>query len=320
MPLVDLPIEQLRAYSGRNPAPSDHDEYWERAIAEVDAIAPNAEFIPSEFKVPGVECFDLYFTGTQGARIHARHVRPSNQTKPSPAILEFHGYTMYASDWSEMLKWAGIGFSFFSLDVRGQGGTSQDVGGAIGPTYSGHISRGMEGHEDLLFYRQVYLDTLLLARIAASTPGVDGKRMGTIGYSQGGALALVCASLYPDIARCVSVYPYLSDYRRVWEMDLAKDAYQDLRDYIRRFDPRHERIDAIFEKLGYIDVQHLAHRIQAEVLMGTGLMDTICPPSTQFAAYNRITSPKRMAVYPDFGHEGLRGFGDIAFQFLAGLV
>ena len=39
--------------------------------------------------------------------------------------------------------------------------------------------------------------------------------------------------------------------------------------------------------------------------MGVGLMDKICPPSTQFAAYNKITSPKSVLTYPDFGHEHL---------------
>ena len=45
-------------------------------------------------------------------------------------------------------------------------------------------------------------------------------------------------------------------------------------------------------------------------------MDTICPPSTQFAAYNKITAPKEMAIYPDFGHENYPGFDDLAAQFL----
>ncbi len=49
----------------------------------------------------------------------------------------------------------------------------------------------------------------------------------------------------------------------------------------------------MFEQLGYIDLQHLSKRIRGEVLMATGLMDTICPPSSQFAMYNRIQS-KRM--------------------------
>ena len=53
--------------------------------------------------------------------------------------------------------------------------------------------------------------------------------------------------------------------------------------------------------------------------MGVGLMDTICPPSTQFAAYNKITSPKRYILYPDYGHEDLRGHRDMVFEFFQGL-
>ena len=77
--------------------------------------------------------------------------------------------------------------------------------------------------------------------------------------------------------------------------------------YFRHFDPLHEREDEIFTKLGYIDLQYLAPRIRGDVLMFVGLMDTICPPSTQFAAYNKMTANKQLAIYPDFGHEHLPG-------------
>jgi cephalosporin-C deacetylase len=99
-------------------------------------------------------------------------------------------------------------------------------------------------------------------------------------------------------------------------MDLAAGAYEELSTFFRQFDPRHEREEEIFTRLGYIDCQHLAPRIEAEVLIGIGLMDTICPPSTQYAAYNKIISPKRAVIYPDFGHEGLPGFQDMIFEFL----
>ena len=49
------------------------------------------------------------------------------------------------------------------------------------------------------------------------------------------------------------------------------------------------------------------------------LLDDICPPSTQFAAYNKITATKRMDLYPDFGHEGLPGSSDRVYQFMMGL-
>ena len=80
-----------------------------------------------------------------------------------------------------------------------------------------------------------------------------------------------------------------------------------------------DEVIEIFTRLGYSDCQYLAPRIKAEILMGVGLMDTICPPSSQFAAYNKITSKKNVAIFPDFGHEGLPGFGDQVYQFMGGL-
>ena len=99
-------------------------------------------------------------------------------------------------------------------------------------------------------------------------------------------------------------------------MDLDVAAYAELREHFRHFDPRHEHEKEIFTKLGYIDNQHLAHRTRAKVKMFTGLMDTICPPSTQFAAYNKITSEKSVVIYPDFGHEGLPDSDDICMEYM----
>jgi cephalosporin-C deacetylase len=53
--------------------------------------------------------------------------------------------------------------------------------------------------------------------------------------------------------------------------------------------------------------------------MIVGLMDTVCPPSTQFAAYNKMQCKKSYVIYPDFGHETLPGVNDTIFQFLMGL-
>ena len=150
-------------------------------------------------------------------------------------------------------------------------------------------------------------------------PEVDPERVGATGWSQGGGLTLACAALEPRIRRAAPVYPFLSDYQRVWEIDQDVDAYEELRIWFRRFDPRHERQKEVFTQLGYIDVQHLAPRIKGDVLLGCGLMDTICPPSTQFAAYNKITSPKSLAVYPDFAHEHLPELNDRIFEFMLGM-
>jgi cephalosporin-C deacetylase len=315
MPLVDMPLEQLTTYEGTNPRPADFHEYWERALSEMRAVDPQLELVPSSFQVPHAECFDLYFTGVKGARIHVKYVRPKNMETRHPAVVMFHGYSGHAGDWSEKLAYVSLGFTVLAMDCRGQGGTSEDVGGVKGNTHHGHIIRGLSDHPDELLFRHIFLDTAQLAGIAMKLPEVDSERVYAAGGSQGGGLTIACAALEPRVKKLAPIFPFLSDYKRTWDMDLDQDAYGELRTYFRYFDVLHEREHDVFEKLGYIDIQFLAERIQGEVMMSVGLMDTICPPSTQFAAYNKMNTKKQLVIYPDFGHEYLPGSSDRTIQF-----
>jgi cephalosporin-C deacetylase len=319
MPLVDMPLPDLHQYQGRNPRPEYLDDFWAAGLAEMRAIDPRVELTPHALSAPFAECFDLTFTGVGGARIHAKYLRPRGSAEPHPALLQFHGYSGSSGDWSDKLNYVARGYSVASLDCRGQGGQSEDVGGVRGNTLRGHIIRGLDDVPEKLLFRQIYLDCAQLADIVMGMPEVDAARVGATGGSQGGGLTLACAALEPRIKLAAPVFPFLCDYQRVWEMDLAAGAYEELRTFFRLFDPLHEREHEIFNRLGYIDNQHLAPRIQAEVLMAVGLMDTICPPSTQFAAYNKIRSKKSLLIYPDFGHEGLPGCPDRIYDCMARL-
>ena len=324
MPLTfDFPLEKLYTYQGMNPRPADLDAYWDTALAEMRALDAQVELVPAEFQVPFAECFHMYFTGVGGARVHAKLVRPKDAKTPHPAVLMFHGYSGDSGDFSDKLSYVAAGYTVAALDCRGQGGLSEDAGGVTGNTQHGHIIRGLDdalnGQPEKLLYRQIFLDCAQMAKIVMEMPDVDPQRVGATGGSQGGALTVACIGLEPRIQRAAPVFPFLSDYKRVWDMDQAKDAYSELKEFFRHFDPRHEKEDAIFEKLGYIDIQFLAPRIKANVLWAIGLMDTICPPSSQFAAYNKITSQKALVIYPDFGHEGLPGLNDKIYQFMMGL-
>jgi len=319
MPIIDLPLKELETYAGINPRPADFDAYWEAALAELDRIDPCVELVPASFQTTQAECFHLYFTGVGGARVHAKYLRPKTSGAPHPAVVQFHGYSGNSGDWCEKLAYISLGFTLAALDCRGQGGLSEDAGAVRGNTLNGHIIRGLDDAPEKMLYRALFLDTAQLARIVMAMPEVDNARVGAFGMSQGGGLTLACAALEPRIRRAAPLCPFLCDYQRVWEMDLAVNAYQELKAYFRNFDPAHDREREIFTRLGYVDCQHLAPRIRANTLMAVGLMDEICPPSTQFAAYNKIAAPKEMAIYPDFAHEAYPGFMDKLFQFMAGL-
>lgn len=318
MPLIDKPLAELHNYYGMSPCPADFEEYWDASLCELIAHDPQVELIRNHtLGSRQIECYDLWFTGIGGARVYAKYVRPAKVEQPAPAILRFHGYAGNSGDWTALAAYAAEGFCIAALDCRGQGGQSEDNLQVKGPTLRGHIVRGLDDADPKnLLYRHIFLDTVLLARIVMGFQEVDADRVAAMGNSQGGALAVACAALEPRIKAAAPVYPFLSDYYRVWTMDLAKQAYEELATFFRHFDPLHQREDEIFERLGYIDIQNLAKRIRAKVLFTVGLMDPVCPPSTQFAVYNKITSEKSLVVYPDYGHELLPGNNDAIFRFL----
>lgn len=319
MPMIDMPLNELKQYKGISPCPKDIDEFWDEAVKEMRVVDPKVELTPADFKCSFAECFHMYFYGVGGARIYAKYVRPKQQSGKAPALCKFHGYSRCSGDWFDLLPFAAEGFHIAAMDCRGQAGKSQDTGVYNGNTLQGHIIRGLDDGPRHLYYRSVFLDAAQLAGILMELPEVDGERVGCFGPSQGGGLSLVCASLEPRLKYVSSQFPFLCDIRRVWEMDLDLNAYQEMQNWFKKTDPLHEREEEFFNTLSYIDIQNIVHRIQARVLMITGLMDDKCPPSTQFAAYNKILSPKEMLIYPDFGHEPLFKANDKIFEFLLNL-
>lgn len=305
-------INELLQYNGASPCPEDIDKYWDEAVAEMKATAPDVELI-KVWDLPIVECFDMYYTGAGGARIHAKLARPKNITNPTGAVIMFHGYHVRFPEWLRLLFFAGQGFCVAAMDCRGQAGLSEDNSSCTGTTVEGHIIRGaFESDPGKLLYRSIFLDAAQLAGIVADMDCVDENRLYTFGGSQGGAISLACASLEPRIKKTFPYCPFLCDYKKAYE--LGGVAFTEIEQYFVRSDPRHETGDALFERLGYIDIQNLVHRLKADVKMAVGLKDTSCPPQTQFAMFNKIPTNKEYILYPDYGHADYPEVFDLALR------
>ncbi len=320
MPVFEMPLEQLRVYQGSSPRPADFDQYWAEALAEGEKTGLDYTLTPAAFQAPGLACFDLWFTGTLGARIHCKLARPEHVEGKIPGVAVFHGYMHHGGEWFERLPYAYAGMAVLTLEARGQGGLSEDVYSGAGPTLFGHIMRGVRDEDpQKLYYRDVYLDAVKTVRILMSMDFVDETRVGVTGKSQGGGISVAVSGLVPEIKLCAPLYPFLSDFKRVVDMDLNKGAYDGFYWYFKKCDPTHRTEREVFERLGYIDIQNHAPNVKAKVLWQTGLMDDQCPPSTQFAAYNKLPGPKDIILYPEHTHEMIYYANDEIFTFLQAL-
>ena len=96
--LIDMPLAEMKSYLGSSPRPEDFDRNWPDTLAELEATPPELELTPAKFQAPNAECFDLRFTGTGGARVYAKLLRPVKTAGKHPAVVQFHGYSGNSGD------------------------------------------------------------------------------------------------------------------------------------------------------------------------------------------------------------------------------
>ena len=243
MPVVDMPLEKLREYTGTNPMPSDFDLFWDERLKEVNNYPLNYKVEKSEIQgYDSCEYYDLWFDGIDGGKIYTKYLHPKSEEK-FPLILQFHGYPGASRSWFEQSSFAGMGCAIIAMDCPGQGGKGDDIGGINGTTVAGHIVAGLDDEPKKMYYVRLFQNTSILCRIVQQLEGIDINRIYANGASQGVGIALACTSLNKIIKRCAALYPFLSDYKRVWDMDLDMIAYQGLRYYSKWFDPMQKNQD-----------------------------------------------------------------------------
>ena len=302
-------------YHGFMACPEDFDAFWAARVAEADAVELSWELVADEARTcDSCRCFDLWFAGMAGARMHARVLMPAAE-KPG-VVLQFHGYPGATRSWLEQASFVGMGFAIIAFDCPGQGGLSQDVGGYLGSTVAGHLAAGLEGPAEDLYYVRLHQNIRILCNIVRTCGLFDLTRVLVNGASQGGGLGIACCALNADLIRRAAIlYPFLSDFGAVMELGADLIAYEGLRYHARWLDPTGERQHEWLGKLAYVDTKNFAHLVRCPVLFGTGLADVVCPPQTQCAVYNELDCPKTRHLYPGRGHEEIQEFDDLIIRF-----
>lgn len=282
--------EPEKIVSPADPQP-DFAEFWQRAKAELKTVDP-------QFKMIRIDslCTDKHNTylvemrSLGNALIRGWYQVP---VKPGryPAVMQVQGYssTIVPSyiNYGEDL----IGFG---LNIRGHGNSKDDVN----PGFPGYLQYNLEDKEKYI-YRGAYMDCVRGVDFLCSRPEVDASRIAVEGASQGGALTFATAALNNDrIAVCAPQVPFLSDFR-----DYFKVAVWPANEFIAYVETEKKLTwDQVFYTLSYFDIKNLAPMIRAPLLMGVGLMDDVCPPHINFAAYNNVSGEKKYIVYPQAGH------------------
>jgi cephalosporin-C deacetylase len=268
-------------------AQSDFDEFWARARAELDAVAP--EWVVTPLPDSSSVARTIYLVSGRslgGETIQGFYAKPNKQGK-YPAIITYMGYNTQAWCFDPD---ANPDYAEFVLSVRGQGLNQPNN------KYGDWILYGLDNKDDY-YYRGAFMDLVRAVDFVASRPEVDTAHIFAEGGSQGGAFTMVAAALDNRISAAAPTIPFLSDYRDYFSI-VAWPTEPVLRRAAELGIPDVE----LYKTLSYFDVKNFAGKITCPVIMGFGLQDGICPPHTNFAGYNRITSPKEYRCYAQASH------------------
>ncbi len=304
MPLFDMPLEQLENYRPPRHEPADFDAFWQDTLSDARAHPIEACFESVDFRLYGVETYDVTFAGFAGQPIKGWLLLPKHCGGRIPCVVEYIGYgggRCFPTDW---LLWATVGYAHLVMDTRGQGsvwgpGDTPDTGGGAGPHVPGFMTDGIVNPRTY-YYRRLFTDAVRAIDAAATHPRIDSSRIAVSGQSQGGGVALAVAGLEPRVVVSMPDVPFLCNYKRATEITDASP-YGEIARYCRT---HRDKVDPVFGTLAYFDGMNFAPRASARSLFSVGLMDEVCPPSTVYAAYNYYAGPKEIRVWHYNNHEG----------------
>jgi len=305
MSFFDLPIDQLERYLPPRDEPADFDSFWRETLAQARQKPLNAQFAPVDSGLRLVETFDVTFSGFDGEPIKAWLLLPKGADRRLPCVVEYVGYGGGRGFPTEWLPFVNAGFAYLVMDTRGQGsawrlGDTPDLEPHGGnPQFNGFMTRGILSPQ-MYYYRRVFTDAVRAVEAARAHDLVDASQIAVTGSSQGGGISLAVAALVPDIVAALPDVPFLCHFQRaITLVDTAP--YNEISAFLS---VHREKAEQVFRTLSYFDGMNFAARARIPAFFSVALMDTICPPSTVYAAYNHYIGEKRLAVYPFNNHEG----------------
>lgn len=278
--------------------PPDFDEFWADVLAQAAKIPLNATITPVPIRsTPTVEVFEVHYDSLDHVRIAGWYCLPRHRPDPLPAIVYYPGYI---SEPTLAKQPAEQGYATFGAAPRGKLRSNRQYN----PGYPGLLAHNIIDRNSYA-YKGFYVDAWRVIDFLLEQPEIDKCRIGIRGSSQGGALTLLTAAIYPEVAVAAAGAPYLAGVMDAIELTNTYP-YQEINDYLRQYPDSRA---AIRETWSYYDCINFADRIRCPIIVNIGLQDNVCPAETGYAVYDKIASPeKQLYAYDGHAHDA-NGYG-----------
>ena len=276
--------------------PNDFDAFWKNTADELSKLPLDAKMtLMPERSSAKTNVYHVNCQGYGGSRLYGILAVPKKPGK-YPAVLQVPGAGIrpYGPD----LELADQGLIVLTIGIHG-------ISVVLDPSvYLDLTAGGLKSYftfnmddKDKYYYKRVYANTIRANDLIYSLPEFDGETLAVSGGSQGGALSIITASLDKRVKYFAALYPALSDLT-----GYAKGRAGGWPHMLNQNEAWFSNNEKTLNTLSYYDVVNFAKGISIEGYFTWGFNDETCPPTSFYAAYNSITTPKQASIFHDTGH------------------
>jgi cephalosporin-C deacetylase-like acetyl esterase len=283
------------------PPPADFDAFWKARVKELSRVPTNPKLKAAASEKPGVAYWKITMNNIRGTHVEGQIARPEGGSRfPALLILQWAG--VYGLQKSWVTDRAAEGWLTLNLephDLPIDEPTNFYTGQFAGPLKD-YWSIG-NADRDTSYFLRMYLSCYRAVEYLKTRPDWNGKTLVVMGDSQGGQQSIMIAGLHPqDITAALALVPANGD-------TLAPKAGRAPGWPQWYFNTEGKDPATVREAGRYYDIANFARRIRCPVLVGLGLRDETCPPSSVLAVVNEITSPKEVVILPKSRHQDEHG-------------
>ena len=279
---------------------ADFQKFWDGSLARLAKVDPEYRLIHQPKLSKGANnVYEVRMRSYGNIRVGGWYEVPKSKG-PHPAIIRVPGY---GGNMKPVNRFSDL--IVLSFNPRGHGNSQEDIKGKPG----NYWIRGLDDKEGY-YYQGAYLDCVRAVDFLCSRKEVDTERIGVKGGSQGGGLSFSTAALDKRISLCIPHIPFLTN----WDLYFKTSHWPEMGRWIEEKESR--TWESTLETLSYFDTMNMAPWIECPVFMGVGLQDTVCPPATNFAVYNRLKGKKEFLVYPKAKHYVDKEFHALALKWM----
>ncbi|MFZ5940177.1 MAG: acetylxylan esterase [Bacteroidota bacterium] len=293
--------------------PVGFDDYWQSALKELRTTEPDfslkkVDSLCSSFR----DGYVVEMTSLNNLVIRGYYFVPKKAGK-HPAILQLPGYGYGFQD-TEGFVSREDDVAELALCVRGHG-ISRDV---FNPWDTMTLWAVGACNRDEYIYRSIYMDCVRAVEFLKSRPEIDGTRIGVMGGSQGGGLAIATAGLcQKDIAVLGIFDPWLCDFR---DQAAIRTMINRELEFFSNYPTVQCDAQQIFSVLDFADTKYFAADITCPVRFTASLFDDDCPVHDGFSVYNNLKTNRQYFVYPNDSHLAESGQYSALYDMLKGLL